>query len=184
MTAKNVDTFAELGKREIESRQEKLQMKQSAKTITMLIVICLVSIGCNQRRYQPAKWRSDAGDTTLPVDGSNGSAASLPSRTLPANQFGTMPGRTWGTMPGRTWGTLPRRNWNTLPGRTWNTTPNRDWSTMPNRYRGGTTLQGNQWSTVPSNRWSTNPTRIWSMPIDHQWSTLPSGRGSTLPSRR
>ncbi len=95
------------------------------------LLLVFVTVGCEQKRYTPAKWRSiSKGETTLPE--MVGEMGTLPSGrgTLP-DRMGTLPGR-MGTLPGRM-GTLPGRM-GTLPGRM-QTLPGRS-GTLPVREAG------------------------------------------------
>ncbi len=141
----------------------------------MLLCLFLISFGCNQQRYKPAKWRAAARNTTLP-DNETTTANGARWNSLPMTRGGTLPWRSAGgsTLPSRgVGGTLPLRNWSTLPGgRGVTTLPQRDggrWefplpngSTLPNRGRVGGVNTLPQRQTYPENR----------MPRGN-WTTLP-----------
>lgn len=147
-----------------------------SRPIPIVFAICAVCLacGCNQQRYEPAKWRPGVAQTTLP------------DSDAPAG-----PKTVWSTLPNPFNQTLPYRGGSTLPNRggMW-TLPNRGGSTLP--YRGGmNTLPfrpGGRWSTLPARGGTTLPSRYPEYDqVPRVWNTLPRrgpGGRTTLPWRR
>ena len=138
------------------------------------IIVFLSSVGCEEKRYKPAAWRS----TTLPAaDATEGKAATEKAAAAAAGTKTT----DWLEMAGKGGENVQPRS-NSLP------TPVAGGSTLPNRANSGTSLpaRGSRGSTLPARggRGSTLPARGQR----YQNSTTLPGRnnnsaGSTLPRR-
>lgn len=144
--------------------------------ICFVVGSILVTAGCNQSRYKPAKWRTAArSQSTLPTS-SETTGNRIRWSSLPTRSGGTLPMRNWGTLPMRNWGTLPNRNWGSLPMRSGSSLPFRTNGTLPGRSNRSFDQNG---SSLPQRSGaSTLPTRGGIYPEYR----MPQRSNSTLPN--
>ena len=145
---------------------------RSSTFLIVPVVLCVLAVatGCENKRYQPAKWSS----TTMPgkMDQSNKAKSGGATNTLEKPTD-------WMTMAGKGGENVKRRG-TSLP-----TAANRG-STMPAR-RSGTSLPargigGMSGTSLPAR--ATDGTTLPARQLDYQsGTTMPARKGTTLPRR-